>query len=70
MCFRPAEAITGNSTVNKCASCGKTIQSMGGSALTTCPFCKQPLMDSIQPSVIRMTGNERPQTPGTPKPPA
>ena len=37
MCFRPADTSTGNT--NKCMSCGKTIQTMGGSVLRECPFC-------------------------------
>ncbi|MDO4503258.1 MAG: hypothetical protein Q4D06_08790 [Coriobacteriia bacterium] len=70
MCFRPADTSTSNSSTNKCQSCGKTIQSMGGSVLKDCPFCKQPLALDIEPSTIDIVDAVRRETPGVPQPPS
>ena len=67
MCFRPADTSTGNT--NKCRSCGKTIQTMGGSVLRECPFCGKDLGLDIEPSTIDIVDAVRREIPGVPKPP-
>ena len=73
MCFRPADASGG---ANTCPECGKTIQSMGGIVLKSCPFCKCDFTKYMNedgtpkaaPGAPAALG--APAAPGAPKPPA
>lgn len=67
MCFRPADA-SGGAGPNKCPECGKTIQTMGGIVLKSCPFCKcdfTPYLNGEKP----LPTPGAPSAPGAPKAP-
>lgn len=74
MCFRPGNVESGPFP---CPACGKTLQPMGGMALTKCPFCKADLTgpEAAAPSAPAAPAAPKapsapaaPKAPGAPKP--